>query len=143
MQKKEFYFIGVPCLILTVIACGSTLPLTINIDIENPYLKLLWRNMTMVPFLFLMSYFEYIKNGKRAPLMFAHWKPQLLCGIYLLIMQITYQLSGEFTVMAHATIFTNTTPFMLVIMRIALRQNIHGLELGGTALALIGCLLTV
>lgn len=52
MQKKEFYFIGVPCLILTVIACGSTLPLTINIDIENPYLKLLWRNMTMVPFLF-------------------------------------------------------------------------------------------
>ncbi len=56
--KRDFWIIGVPNLFLTVISSASILPLTINIKIEDSYLKLLWRNITMLPFLVIMSYFE-------------------------------------------------------------------------------------
>ena len=45
----------------------------------------------------------------------------LITGLSLLVMQVTYLMAGERTVMAHATIFTNLTPFMLVMLRIIMR----------------------
>jgi drug/metabolite transporter (DMT)-like permease len=65
------------------------------------------------------------------------------CGLSLLAMQVTYLLSGYYTVMAHATLFTNLTPFMLVILRFFMRQEIHRLEIIGTFVALLGCIITV
>jgi drug/metabolite transporter (DMT)-like permease len=58
-------------------------------------------------------------------------------------MQIFYLISGELTVMAHATLFTNLTPFMLVLLRYALRQKVHRLENIGTIIAIFGCIITI
>jgi len=58
-------------------------------------------------------------------------------------MQIFYLLSGELTVMAHATLFTNLTPFMLVLLRLMKKQKIHKLENVGTLIAIVGCIITI
>ena len=102
----------------------------------------------MVPFLAAMSYIEYRYLAKEKQATFfkdliGEWRLLLSTGLALLAMQVTYLMSGERTVMAHATIFTNLTPFMLVLLRVALRQKVHKLEVAGTALALLGCVITV
>ena len=124
--KFAMYAIGLPCLILTVVSSASILPLTINIQIENSYLKLLWRNITMVPFLAVFSYIEYryLPKKKQETYYSSLMKEKkliLITGLSLLVMQVTYLMAGERTVMAHATIFTNLTPFMLVMLRIIMR----------------------
>ena len=58
MASKTIWLIGFPNLALRVVTIASILPFTINIQIENSYLKLLWRNITMVPFLIVMSCIE-------------------------------------------------------------------------------------
>jgi drug/metabolite transporter (DMT)-like permease len=67
MASKSIWLIGFPNLLLTVVTSASILPLTINIQIENPYLKLLWRNITMVPFLIVMSYIEVRYRNQKLP----------------------------------------------------------------------------
>ena len=134
-QLSGLWLIGLPNLILTVVSSASILPLTINIQIENSYLKLLWRNITMVPFLILLSVIEvwYFRRQQQGTTfknidfqsllrMINEAKVDLFnCGLSLLAMQVTYLLSGYYTVMAHATLFTNLTPFMLVILRFFMR----------------------
>jgi len=134
-QLSGLWLIGFPNLILTVVSSASILPLTINIQIENSYLKLLWRNITMVPFLILLSVIEvwYFRRQQQGTTfknidfqsllrMINEAKVDLFnCGLSLLAMQVTYLLSGYYTVMAHATLFTNLTPFMLVILRFFMR----------------------
>jgi drug/metabolite transporter (DMT)-like permease len=65
------------------------------------------------------------------------------CGCSLLAMQVTYLMSGVYTIMTHATLFTNLTPFMLVILRFIMREQLHRLEVYGTAISIIGCVITV
>jgi hypothetical protein len=67
MSSKSIWLVGFPNLVLTVVTSASILPLTINIQIENPYLKLLWRNITMVPFLIVMSYIEVKYRNQKLP----------------------------------------------------------------------------
>ena len=67
MASKSIWLIGFPNLVITVVTSASILPLTINIQIENPYLKLLWRNITMVPFLIVMSCIEVKYRNQNLP----------------------------------------------------------------------------
>jgi drug/metabolite transporter (DMT)-like permease len=155
MASKSIWLIGFPNLVLTVVTSASILPLTINIQIENPYLKLLWRNITMVPFLIVMSCIEVkYKNQKLEQkerigfelLIRKIWEARLdlvLCGFSLLAMQVTYLMSGYYTIMTHATLFTNLTPFMLVILRFLMREKLHKFETIGTVIAIVGCAITV
>ena len=155
MASKSIWLIGFPNLVLTVVTSASILPLTINIQIENPYLKLLWRNITMVPFLIVMSFIEVKYRNQKLPqkerigielLMRKLWEARLdliLCGFSLLAMQVTYLMSGYYTIMTHATLFTNLTPFMLVILRFILREKLHKYETIGTVIAIVGCAITV
>ena len=80
----------------------------------------------MAPFLAAISYIEYLylpKHKKESYFrdLIREWKLLLNTGLALLAMQVTYLMSGERTVMAHATIFTNLTPFMLVLLRVVMR----------------------
>lgn len=155
MASKSIWLIGFPNLVLTVVTSASILPLTINIQIENPYLKLLWRNITMVPFLIVMSFIEVKYRNQKLPqkerigielLMRKLWEARLdliLCGFSLLAMQVTYLMSGYYTIMTHATLFTNLTPFMLVILRFIMREKLHKYETIGTVIAIVGCVVTV
>jgi drug/metabolite transporter (DMT)-like permease len=156
MSSKSIWLVGFPNLVLTVVTSASILPLTINIQIENPYLKLLWRNITMVPFLIVMSYIEVKYRNQKLPqkeeqlgfelLMRKLWETRsdlLLCGLCLLAMQVTYLMSGYYTIMTHATLFTNLSPFMLVILRFIMREKLHKYETIGTVIAIIGCIVTV
>jgi drug/metabolite transporter (DMT)-like permease len=155
MASKSIWLIGFPNLVLTVVTSASILPLTINIQIENPYLKLLWRNITMVPFLIVMSCIEVKYRNQKLPqkerigielLMRKLWEARLdlvLCGFSLLAMQVTYLMSGYYTIMTHATLFTNLTPFMLVILRFIMREKLHKYETIGTVIAIVGCVVTV
>ena len=155
MSAQSIWLIGFPNLITTVVTSASILPLTISIKIDNSYLKLLWRNLTMVPFLVALSFLEIMyMNRKRPPgdqIIFKKVCSQIyearidlvLCGLSLLAMQVTYLLSGDLTIMTHATLFTNLTPFMLVVLRFVMRQKIHKLETYGTVIAILGCIVTV
>ena len=155
MASKSIWLIGFPNLVLTVVTSASILPLTINIQIENPYLKLLWRNIAMVPFLLVMSCIEVKYRNQKLPqkerigielLMRKLWEARLdlvLCGFSLLAMQVTYLMSGYYTIMTHATLFTNLTPFMLVILRFLMREKLHKYETIGTVIAIVGCAITV
>ena len=155
MASKSIWLIGFPNLVLTVVTSASILPLTINIQIENPYLKLLWRNITMVPFLIVMSCIEVKYRNQKLPqkerigielLMRKLWEARsdlVLCGFSLLAMQVTYLMSGYYTIMTHATLFTNLTPFMLVILRFLMREKLHKYETIGTVIAIVGCAVTV
>ena len=58
-------------------------------------------------------------------------------------MQVFYLFSGELTVMAHASLFSNLTPFMLVLIRYVKREKINRLENFGTFIALMGYILTI
>ena len=80
----------------------------------------------MVPFLAVFSYIEYryLPKKKQETYYSSLMKEKkliLITGLSLLVMQVTYLMAGERTVMAHATIFTNLTPFMLVMLRIIMR----------------------
>lgn len=80
----------------------------------------------MVPFLAVFSYIEYryLPKEKQETYYSSLMKEKkliLITGLSLLVMQVTYLMAGERTVMAHATIFTNLTPFMLVMLRIIMR----------------------
>ena len=76
----------------------------------------------MMPFMIACSLFE-IRNSWNTigNVIMSNKLLVLEAGFALLIMQIFYLLSGEYTVMSHATLFTNTTPFFLVIFRLIKR----------------------
>ena len=154
-KSSSIWLIGFPNLLLMVVTSASILPLTINIQIENPYLKLLWRIITMVPFLIVMSYIEVRFMNQRLSqkeqiglkqLMNKVLEARLdlfLCGCSLLTMQVTYLTSGCYTIMTHATLFSNLAPFMLVILRFIMRDTLHKYEIIGTVIAILGCAVTL
>ena len=66
-RRRNWWLIGIPNMTIAVVSSASILPLTINIKIFDPLLKLLWRNINMFPFLVLMTVIEnYYFNRQNA-----------------------------------------------------------------------------
>lgn len=67
-----------------------------------------------------------------------------LSGAFALnMMQITYILSGQYTLISHASIFSNLGGPSIVIYRFTRREPIHTLEYFGLLSSFVGCVLTV
>lgn len=58
-------------------------------------------------------------------------------------MSVSYIMSGEYTIMSHATLFTNLSGFMIVFYRLFCNKTVHIYEMIGSAVAISGCVLTI
>ena len=51
--------------------------------------------------------------------------------------------SGTYTIMSHSLIFSNLGGILIVIHSLIARRFVHKLEIVGTIIAIVGCMLTV
>lgn len=54
-----------------------------------------------------------------------------------------YLFSGEYTIMSHASIFTNLSGILIVFYRGVRGNRVHLFEIIGTVIALTGCFITI
>lgn len=59
------------------------------------------------------------------------------------LMSLSNVFAGQYTIMTHCLIFSNLGGIVLVIVSLVRRIFVHKLEIIGTSIALLGCLITV
>ena len=67
----------------------------------------------------------------------------LLLAFSFNIVQILFILSGQYTIMSHASIFANLGGAMLVLHRFIMRRPVHKYEFHGLIVASIGSMISV
>ncbi len=58
------------------------------------------------------------------------------------MMNVFYIMSGKYTIIAHACMFSNMGALLIVFYRLMRKLPIHKYELIGVAIAIMGCFLT-
>ncbi|CDW88380.1 drug metabolite transporter superfamily [Stylonychia lemnae] len=64
-------------------------------------------------------------------------------AISLFLVQITYLISGQYTIISHATILSSLGGAIIVVLRFITKQQVHKYEYLGILLAMIGCVISV
>ena len=59
------------------------------------------------------------------------------------VMSLCNVFAGSYTIMTHALIFSNLGGIVLVVYSLIRRIFVHKLEIIGTSIAVLGCLITV
>ncbi|CDW85422.1 UNKNOWN [Stylonychia lemnae] len=124
------------------------MPLSVALPLESTLLKLSWRNTNMIPFLILISIIDLKTQAKDFSLKSIWQNKNTRIGIMQLslsfnLVQIFFILSGQYTIMSHASIFSNLGGAMLVIHRVILRQPTHRWEYSGVIIAMVGSIISV
>lgn len=70
-------------------------------------------------------------------------KDLVILGVYMNYMQVCYLISGEYTIMTHCCLLINLSGIIIVAQRMVLGHAVHFLEKIGTAIALVGCVITL
>ncbi len=118
----QISFIGLALLFTSIVSSASILPFTVILPLKNPLMKTCWRNSCTLIFLFLImtgsiltkrERFDYriiTQNLKLCGLIIA-------CALSFNFMQISYLLSGQYTIISHACMFSNIGAAIIVAYR--------------------------
>ena len=124
IQKPSYNFslIGTVILVLVVVATAAILPFSIVLPLETVFLKVSWRNCNLIPFLVLLAIYDFKTATNKAQII-QNMKSKeviILClaiAVSFTVMQLGYFVSGQYTTMAHASIFSNLPAVFLVVYR--------------------------
>jgi hypothetical protein len=133
-------------LVITVTIGGSSTPLSSNLPLKSPVLKLAWRQINMFPFLLVASLIEvfFYKDFRFRDIINLGFIIKLIIfGICGNLMSFGYIWSAEYTIMSHVNIFNNLGGVIIIICCLVLRKAVHRLEIYGTLITVIGCIITL
>eukprot|EP00347_Sterkiella_histriomuscorum_P015110 403358284 len=144
----RFSMIGFIWIIVSVVTTAAILPFSVALPLKSTLLKLSWRNMTMIPFLFVMCIYEIKTKYKTFKLTtLITQKQMILDQLYLgssfLLIQIGYIISGQYTIMSHASILSNLGGVFIVVFRVLRGKSVHKLEYVGLVIAFVGTIVSV
>jgi hypothetical protein len=100
----------------------------------------------MLPFLIAMASVQtyYDKKFRFKDVMnWSTFKFILIVAFIGDLMSLANVFSGQYTIMSHALIFSNLGGVIIVIYSLVRRTFVHKLEIIGTGIALLGCLIAV
>lgn len=138
--------IGIICIFLAVVTGAAAVPLQVHLPLQSSFLKLSWRQLSMIPYLWVAGavqmYFEKdfsIKRLFKKDLL----KKFIVMGVIGDCMSLCHLLAGTYSIMTHAFVFQNLGGSLIVLYSLLRGIEVHKLELIGTAVSLLGCLITV
>ena len=100
----------------------------------------------MLPFLMIMAACQTYYDERFKIKDIVTWstlKTMILVGFIGDCMSLCGTYAGQYTIMSHVLIFSNLGGVLIVIFSILRGRFVHKLEIFGTAIALIGCTVTV
>ena len=102
----------------------------------------------MLPFLVILSIYESKTKYKTFKLSSNFTSLDLsysfVClGISFMMVQIGYILSGQYTIMSHASILSNLGGAFIVVGRVIMRKPVHNLEYLGLLIAFVGSAISI
>ena len=138
--------VGVLLITIAIVAAAASIPFQAALPLKSPFLKLSWRQMNMLPFLFAMAAIQvYLEKDFSLKSVF---KWSLLKRILLIafigdLMSLFGVFAGTYTIMSHVQIFSNMSGALIVLHAFLSGRAVHRFEVLGTLIALGGCLITV
>eukprot|EP00347_Sterkiella_histriomuscorum_P020063 403339242 len=146
--NRKFSFIGILLIIVTVFTTAAILPLSVALPLDSTLLKLTWRNTNMIPYFILISIYDLFTKYKSFKVLSIVRDKSLalelfLLGVSFMLMQIAYILSGQYTIMSHASIFSNLGGPFVVIYRAIIKKPVHKYEYLGLFIAFVGTIVSI
>eukprot|EP00347_Sterkiella_histriomuscorum_P001845 403370459 len=139
----KFSLIGAIWVTISVVTTAAILPFSVALPLNSTLLKLSWRNMTMVPFLFIICIYEARTSHKGFKISSIIKSKKMIVNltqlvVLFILMQSTYILSGQYTIMSHASILSNLGGVFIVILRVLRGKPAHKFEYFGLLIAFGG-----
>jgi hypothetical protein len=141
-------WIGYLLVAIVIVSGAAFVPLGVNLDLENPMLKVTWRVTGMLPFIGAMGIFQGYQKRFEFDMGLVIRDKKNLVNIIIAAFAISLQqycaiFAGKYTLMSHSVIFVNLSGPVIVGWRLIKRQSVHKLEIIGCIIAIIGSVISI
>lgn len=131
-----------------IVFCGSAiLPFNMAIPVQNTFLKLSWRTISSLFFMYLLCFVLVNYYGvffSMRQLLNRELLYRIALATFCYFMSCTsYFICGELTIFSHAGIFTNLGGALVIIYKLTLGESIHSYTMFGALICFLGCIVTL